>query len=281
MAEILDGKGFAEKIRLSLKKEIEKMEKKPCLAAVLVGEDPGSKIYVGIKERACNEVGILSKTYKLPEETKQDKLFNLIDMLNNDENTHGILVQMPLPKQISENIVIEKISPEKDVDGLQPVNLGKLFQGNPPLLVPCTPKGIMKLLDHYQISVAGKNVVIINRSKLVGRPLYAMMINADATVTTCHSKTKNLEEETKKADILVTAVGRRPSFMITKEMIKENAVIIDVGINRIEGKLYGDVDFENVKNKASYITPVPGGVGPMTVAMLLENTLIATKNILP
>jgi len=294
-ATIMDGRRLAQEIRANIRLEVNSLREdgvNPCLATVLVGEDPASKTYLKIKHSSCQEVGIQSRNFQLPTNTRAEELYRVIEDLNNDPTVHGIIVQLPLPPGINGDCLIEKIAPQKDVDGLHPINAGMLAYRKYEL-VPCTPKGIMTLLAHYKISLDGKHAVIINRSNLVGKPLSfllstldpaqllflstdILLLNADATVTVCHSRTKNLEKFTRDADILVSAVGHRPDFIITEDMVKEGAVIIDVGMSRIEGKLYGDVDFDNVLKKASYITPVPGGVGPMTVAILLHNTLIAT-----
>jgi methylenetetrahydrofolate dehydrogenase (NADP+)/methenyltetrahydrofolate cyclohydrolase len=294
-ATIMDGKQLAREIRNKIKVEIESLKEKgvnPCLATILVGDDPASKTYLRIKHLGCQEVGIESRDYQLPASTHPEELYRFIETLNNDQSVHGILVQLPLPRSFNGDCLIEKIAPQKDVDGLHPINAGHLAYRKYEL-VPCTPKGIMTLLAHYRISLDGKHAVIINRSTLVGKPLSfllstldpmqllflstdVLLLNADATVTICHSRTKNLEKFTRDADVLVSAVGNRPNFIITKDMIKDGAVIIDVGTSKIDGKTFGDVDFDNVLEKASYITPVPGGVGPMTVAILLHNTLIAS-----
>jgi len=248
----------------------------PCLATVLVGENQASITYVSNKQKACSEVGIETKDHKLPDSFSQKEMNSLIDLLNKDEKVHGILVQLPLPKQLDEFSTTSRISPIKDVDGLTPYNVGLLSSGRA-ILKPCTPSGIMELFDYYKISLLGKNVVIINRSHLVGKPLYHLMLEKNATVTMCHSKTKNLKQHCLSADIIVTAIGDRAKFTLTAEMVPDGAIIIDVGTSRQDGKLTGDVDYENVIKKASYATPVPGGVGPMTIAMLLKNTVTATS----
>ena len=280
MSEIMDGK----KVSQETKKEIIRKTKEfkdrtgvvPGLASVLVGNDPASEIYVRNKRRACGKCGMHSEEYNLPEEITEDELLSLIEQLNLDKKIHGILVQLPLPPHIDSTKVIRKLSPDKDVDGFHPENMGKLFQGEPNL-ISCTPYGIEKLLDYYNIEIVGKHVVVIGKSNIVGKPAAAVLLNRDATVTIAHLESKDLESITKIADILVIAIGD-PQF-IKKEMIKDGAVVIDVGINRNEdGKIVGDVDFEDVKKKASYITPVPGGVGPMTIAMLLWNTLEAAQS---
>ena len=276
MATILDGKKTAEKIRAKLKEEISRMKKKPGLAAIIAGNNSASKLYVDIKERTCSEVGIYSERYELPSETTQEKLLELIEKLNRSEKIHAILVQLPLPRHISETAVFDAMKVAKDVDGFSAANIGKLFAGNEGM-VPCTPKGVIRLLKEYGIEISGKHAVVIGRSKIVGKPLALMLLNRNATVTLCHTKTRNLAEHTKQADIVIAAAGSPK--LLTKDMIKEGAVVVDVGINKIDGKLIGDVDFETVKEKCGYITPVPGGVGPMTVAMLLENTVECYRRI--
>ncbi|TLX76391.1 MAG: bifunctional 5,10-methylenetetrahydrofolate dehydrogenase/5,10-methenyltetrahydrofolate cyclohydrolase [Thaumarchaeota archaeon] len=248
----------------------------PCLATVLVGENPASTTYVKNKQKACYEVGIETKDHTLPESFSQQEMNSLIDLLNNDNTVHGILVQLPLPKQLDEFATTSRISPIKDVDGLTPYNIGLLSSGRA-ILKPCTPSGIMELFDYYKIDLSGKNVVIINRSHLVGKPLYHLMLEKNATVTTCHSKTKNLKQHCLNADIIVTAIGNRAKFTLTADMIADGAIVIDVGTSRQDGMLAGDVDYENIIKKASYATPVPGGVGPMTIAMLLKNTVTAAS----
>ena len=278
-AIIMDGRSYAKEIEEELKRSVKELESdgiKPTLATILVGNDPASVIYVNIKHNACERIGIRSRDYHLPEDTDEEKILNLIDELNEDKDVNGILIQLPLPSHIDAYNVLKRLNPKKDVDGLHPENLGKLYY-NKCELIPCTPKGIIKLMKKYKIDVAGKKVVIVNMSNLVGKPLHQILINEGALVTLCHVEMKELKELTRSADILVTAVGRRPQYVFTEDMVKEGAVVIDVGINRLSGKIYGDVDFDSVSKKASYITPVPGGVGPMTVAMLLENTIIATK----
>ncbi len=275
---IIDGKFISKKIKQNLKNEIENLKSKnliPGLAVVLVGEDPASKVYVKNKKTACKEVGIYSEEYILPFETSQDELIGLINKLNSNPKIHGILVQLPLPNHIDEFVINSAIAPEKDVDVFNPVNTGKMFLGKSHLL-PCTPAGIVEIIKHENIPIEGKNCAIIGRSNIVGKPLAILLLQRNATVTICHSKTKNLESICKQADILICAAGN-PKF-ITENMVKDGATVIDVGINRLEnGKICGDVDFESVKNKAKYITPVPGGVGPMTIAMLLKNTVTAAK----
>ena len=273
--KILDGKLVKIEILKKLKKEVEKLERKPGLAVIQVGDDPASKVYVAQKEKMAKELGYKFKHIKLDKEVSQEELEATVKKINSDKTIDGLLVQMPLPKHLDSRKVQNLIKEDKDIDGLCDINAGKLTH-NVDCLMPCTPKGIMDILKHYKIEVEGKNVVIVGRSDLVGKPLASMMLNAHATVTLCHSRTKNLASITKKADILVAAVGKRG--IITKEMVKHKTIVIDVGINRVDGKIYGDVDFDSVKEKASYITPVPGGVGQMTVAELGENVLKAYKN---
>ena len=265
---IIDGKEISKKIKEELKQEIKTYMIKPCLAVIQIGNDPASDIYIKAKEKACNETGIYFKYIKFEETAKEIEVINKIVELNNDEYVNGILLQLPLPEKFNTEKLINYIARNKDVDGLTDINAGKLVN-NKNCITPCTPKGIMELLSAYDIEISGKNVVIVGRSNLVGKPLMSLFLNKNATVTVCHSKTNNLEEFTKNADILVVAVGKK--HLITSEMVKDGAVVIDVGINRDKDNLYGDVDFDEVSKKASYITPVPGGVGPMTVAMLLKN----------
>ncbi len=279
MSEIMDGKKVSQETKKEIIRKTKELKDRtgvvPGLASVLVGNDPASEIYVRNKRRACGKCGMHSEEYNLPEEITEDELLSLIEQLNLDKKIHGILVQLPLPPHIDSTKVIRKLSPDKDVDGFHPENMGKLFQGEPNL-ISCTPYGIEKLLDYYNIEIVGKHVVVIGKSNIVGKPAAAVLLNRDATVTIAHLESKDLESVTKIADILVIAIGD-PQF-IKKEMIKDGAVVIDVGINRNEdGKIVGDVDFEDVKEKASYITPVPGGVGPMTITMLLWNTLEAAE----
>ncbi len=313
-ATIMDGRGLSQEIRKGISEEVALFKKdgtSPCLATVLVGEDPPSMLYLGMKHKSCEEVGIKSTNIHLPADTTEKELLELMGELNEKRDVHGILVQMPLPQHIDSFDVVKAINPEKDVDGLHPFNMGsisyKRFN-----LAPCTPTGIMVMLSRYRIPLEGKHAVIINRSTLVGQPLHLflsrvepaqmllfntdiLLLNADATVTTCHSRTVDLEKFTKDADILISAVGQRrlpktpekgrdlsstrsedEGFVITGRMVKRNAAVFDVGVSRIEGKVYGDLDFKSVMRKAAYVTPNPGGVGPMTVTMLLYNTLIAT-----
>ena len=272
----IDGKIISTKIKEELKAEIKTYMIKPCLAVIQIGNDEASNVYISAKQKACSEVGIYLKHIKFDEDSREIEIINKIIELNNDEYVHGILLQLPIPEKFNEEKLINYISRNKDVDGLTDINVGKLIN-NKKCLVSCTPQGIIKLLEESGVSIPGKNVVIVGRSKLVGKPLISLFLNNDATVTVCHSKTNNLKEFTKNADILVVAVGKK--HLITEDMVKKDSVVIDVGINRIDGKLYGDVDYENVKNKVSLITPVPGGVGPMTVAMLLCNVKTFYKNL--
>jgi methylenetetrahydrofolate dehydrogenase (NADP+)/methenyltetrahydrofolate cyclohydrolase len=274
MVTILDGKKCSEKRLELLKEEIEDSGLYPRLATVIVGSDPASRMYVRMKHRACEKVGIGSVGIELPEETTTEAVLDAVLRLNADPDINGILVQLPLPEGIDTEKIIDAISPAKDVDGYHPENMGLLFSGKP-RFSSCTPAGIMTLLAEYKIPVAGSRAVVIGRSIDVGRPMAALLLNADATVTICHSRTKDLAEELRRADILVSAVGK-PHF-ITSSMVKPGAVVIDVGINQLDGKLVGDVDFGAVSGIASAITPVPGGVGPMTIATLMENTFRATK----
>ena len=274
MTTILDGKKCSEMLLELLKEQIEESGLHPHLATVIVGNDPASQMYVRMKHRACERVGIGSVGIELPGDTTTAKVREKVRQLNADPEIDGILVQLPLPKQVDAERVIEAISPAKDVDGYHPENMGLLFSGKP-RFSSCTPTGIMTLLKEYKVPVAGARAVIAGRSIDVGRPMAALFMNADATVTVCHSKTKNIGEELKRADILVSAIGK--AHFITPAMVKPGAVVIDVGINQLEGKLVGDVDFEAVKDIASAITPVPGGVGPMTIATLMENTFRAAK----
>lgn len=271
MAQLIDGKLVAKNLLEKLAEDISKLDKKPSLAVIIVGEDPASKIYVNLKKKKAIELGINSKVIELAYETTQNELLSIIDQLNKDETINAILVQLPLPKHIDKNAILEKITPLKDVDCFNPYNAGLISTGNVPYVYPCTPNGIIKLLEYYNISIESKDIVVIGRSNIVGRPMAQMFINKNATVTLCHSKTKNLSEITKKADILVSAVGQKK--LITSEMVKKDAIVIDVGMNRsLDNKLCGDVDFTNVREKTSFITPVPGGVGPMTICSLMLNT---------
>ena len=275
---LIDGKKVSGEIRNRLADEIQELKKKtgktPGLATLLVGDDPASAVYVRNKNKICGELGFQSFEQKLSADTSEEKLLQLVGELNSNKDVHGILVQLPLPDQIDSEKILQAIDPKKDVDGFHPVNVGKLVVGNA-LLTPCTPTGIIALLDRYDIEISGKNAVIIGRSNIVGKPVSMLLLHRNATITICHSRTQNLEEVTRSADILVAAVGR--ANFVTDEMVSEGTVVIDVGINRVDGKLTGDVDFEPVSKKASHITPVPGGVGPMTIALLMENTLKAFK----
>lgn len=278
-AILLDGKATAQVVKEELQQRIATLKENtgivPGLAVIIVGEDPASMIYVRNKENACETVGIYSQVIRLPDNTSQVELDQVIERLNKDTKIHGILVQLPLPKHLNDRAVIEGIDPKKDVDGFSSVNAGGLMIGMP-AFVPCTPKGCMRLLRETGESISGKEAIIIGRSNIVGKPMAMLLLEADATVTICHSKTQNLPEVVKRADIIVAAIGR-PCF-VTADMVKKDAIVIDVGINRgIDGKLTGDVDFETVKEIVSFITPVPGGVGPMTIAMLLENTVEAAE----
>lgn len=281
MTEIINGKEVSKKILYEIKVETEqlyeKYELKPGLAVVLVGEDPGSQIYVKNKRETCAKLGFYSEAYDLAYDTTESELLRLIDDLNNEPSIHGILVQLPLPKHIDEKRVLEAISPQKDVDGFHPSTQAKIFLGTA-TLEPCTPKGVIELLKRYNIKIEGKHAVILGRSNIVGKPLALMLLKENATVTICHSKTENLSEITKTADILVAAIGK--ANFVTSDMVKEGAVIIDVGMNRLaDKKLAGDVDYNNVFSKVNAITPVPGGVGPMTIAMLMKNTIESAKSI--
>ena len=277
MSKIIDGKAVSAYIKDNVAKEVASLKEKgveTCLAVILVGSDPASQIYVANKKKACAALGIISREYVLPETTTEEELLSLIKELNNDKSVNGILCQLPLPYGLNESVVINAISPEKDVDAFHPSNVGKIMIGDYDF-APCTPAGIMEMLKYYDISVEGKTCVVIGRSNIVGKPMSLLLLHKNGTVTTCHSKTADLKEVCRRADILVAAVGR--ANFVTADMVKEGAVVLDVGMNRSEGKLCGDVDFEAVKEKASYITPVPGGVGPMTIAMLMKNTLTAAK----
>lgn len=277
--QLIDGKAISAKVKEEVKNEAAQLTEKgviPCLAVILVGDDKASQTYVNSKEKACKACGIRSLKYTLEANTSESALIDLIQSLNENDEVDGILVQLPLPKHIDENKILEKISCEKDVDGFHAVNVGRLVSGLDGF-VPCTPCGIMRLFKEYGIEVSGKNAVVIGRSNIVGKPMANLLLNANATVTVTHSKTQNLAKITKDADIIVVAIGK-PNFL-KADMVKNDTVVIDVGINRLENnKLVGDVDFENVANKCSFITPVPGGVGPMTIAMLLKNTIKSAKN---
>ncbi|MDP7990111.1 bifunctional methylenetetrahydrofolate dehydrogenase/methenyltetrahydrofolate cyclohydrolase FolD [Bacillus sp. MHSD_36] len=278
VAVIIKGNEVAEKKRAQLTEEVVKLKEQgivPGLAVILVGEDPASRSYVKGKEKGCEQVGIYSELIELPETITEERLLAEIDRLNGDDRINGILVQLPLPKHIEEKAIIERISPEKDVDGFHPISVGRMMTGQDTFL-PCTPHGIVELVKETNLDISGKHVVVIGRSNIVGKPVGQLFLNENATVTYCHSKTKNMKELTKLADILIVAVGRPK--MITADYMKEGAVVIDVGVNRLEtGKLCGDVDFDNVLDVAGYITPVPKGVGPMTITMLLHNTVESAK----
>jgi methylenetetrahydrofolate dehydrogenase (NADP+)/methenyltetrahydrofolate cyclohydrolase len=279
VARIIDGKVVSADVKARVKKAVEQLKEagiQPCLATVLVGDDPASTTYVGSKQSDAKEVGITTRDHRLAATFKQSELLELVQLLNHDPEIHGILVQLPLPKHIDEFEIITALSPLKDVDGLTPYNAGMLQSGMG-LLKPCTPSGIIELLDYYEIDIAGIDAVVVNRSNLVGKPLALLLLERDATVTMCHSKTKNLNEKLRNADLVVTAVGNRQRFTLTGDMIKEGAIVIDVGTARLNNKLVGDADFESVKQKASWLTPVPGGVGLMTRAMLLKNTVTAAS----
>ncbi len=270
MATILDGKKLSVKILEDLADKLSKLSKKPHLVVILVGENSASRLYVGMKEKTAQRIGIKSTVLKYPENTSEQALLNKIQELNEDKDVDAILIQLPLPKHINSTNIIQAIYPKKDVDGFTPENIGKISIGVEPYAYPCTPKGILKLLEEYDINPEGKNVVIVGRSNIVGKPVAQMLLNKNATVTICHSHTKNISDITKTADILISAVGKHK--VIRKEMIKPGCVIIDVGTSVINGKTVGDVDFENLFELSSFITPVPGGVGPMTIACLMENT---------
>ncbi|AAP11095.1 MULTISPECIES: bifunctional methylenetetrahydrofolate dehydrogenase/methenyltetrahydrofolate cyclohydrolase FolD [Bacillus] len=278
VAVIIKGNEVAEKKRAQLTEEVVKLKEQgivPGLAVILVGEDPASRSYVKGKEKGCEQVGIYSELIELPETITEERLLAEIDRLNGDDRINGILVQLPLPKHIEEKAIIERISPEKDVDGFHPISVGRMMTGQDTFL-PCTPHGIVELVKETNLDISGKHVVVIGRSNIVGKPVGQLFLNENATVTYCHSKTQNMKELSKLADILIVAVGRPK--MITADYIKEGAVVIDVGVNRLEtGKLCGDVDFDNVLDVAGYITPVPKGVGPMTITMLLHNTVESAK----
>ncbi|NLK70250.1 MAG: bifunctional methylenetetrahydrofolate dehydrogenase/methenyltetrahydrofolate cyclohydrolase FolD [Clostridiales bacterium] len=278
MANLIDGKAVSAKVKAEVRDEAAKLKEQGIsigLAVVIVGNNPASRVYVNSKKKACEEVGFNSYEYALDENITQQELLDLIDVLNNDDKVNGILVQLPLPKHIDENAIINAISPDKDVDAFHPYNVGKIMIGEFSFL-PCTPAGVMELIDSTGVNISGKSAVVIGRSNIVGKPMSMLLLHRNATVTICHSRTTNLLEICNAADIIVAAVGK--ANFVTGDMVKEGAIVIDVGINRLEnGKLCGDVDFEAVSKKAGYITPVPGGVGPMTIAMLMKNTLTAAK----
>jgi methylenetetrahydrofolate dehydrogenase (NADP+)/methenyltetrahydrofolate cyclohydrolase len=276
---IIDGKKVSSQIIEHIASEVKslklKTEKSPGLAVILVGDDPASAVYVRNKNKTCTNIGFQSFENILPSDTSELILLNLIDELNNNDNINGILVQLPLPKHISSHKILEAIKPEKDVDGFHLQNVGRLVTGNPSF-IPCTPAGIIQLLDYYSVDLEGKSAVVLGRSNIVGKPVAFLLLEKNATVTICHSRTKDLSKITRQADVLIAAIGK--SNFVTADMVKDGSVIIDVGINRVEGKLVGDVDYQVVSQKVSLITPVPGGVGPMTIAMLMANTLQSFKN---
>ncbi len=279
MAKIIDGKIVSAALKQKVADEVTDFKAKhgraPALAVIMVGNNPASAVYVRNKHKACEAVGMLSYEYNLPEATTEDELLTIVKELNTRKDVDGILVQLPLPKHINEEIVINNISPEKDVDAFHPVNTGKILIGNYDFL-PCTPAGVMEMLSYYNIDIAGKECVVLGRSNIVGKPMALLLLGANGTVTVCHSRTKDLKDVTKRADILVVAIGK--AKFVTADMVKPGAVVIDVGINRLDdGKLAGDVDFDEVSKIADAITPVPGGVGPMTIAVLMKNTLTAAK----
>ena len=277
--QLIDGKALAKKVQDSVATEVEQLKQEknivPGLAVVIVGDDPASHAYVGMKEKACKYVGFYSIVHKMPDSISQEEIIEIIQMMNNNSHIHGILVQLPLPKHIDTDKILEVIDPKKDVDGFHPYNVGRLVTGLDGF-VACTPLGVMKMFEEYDIDLKGKDVCVVGASSIVGKPMASLLLNANATITVTHIHTKDLKAHTSKADIIVVGVG--VPGLIKEDMVKDGAIVIDIGINRIEdGSLVGDVDFENVSSKCSYITPVPGGVGPMTIAMLLENTLKSTK----
>jgi methylenetetrahydrofolate dehydrogenase (NADP+)/methenyltetrahydrofolate cyclohydrolase len=279
LAQILSGLTVSQDVKERVKKAVEELKKQgvnPCLATVLIGDDPASVTYVNSKQKTAKELGIATRDHRLKASFTQQELVDLVQLLNDDVEVHGILVQLPLPKHIDEFVITSSIGPLKDVDGLTPYSAGMLQNGMAHLK-PCTPSGVMEILDYYRIDVSGMDTVIINRSNLVGLPLALMLLEKNATVTVCHSKTKDLAHKLRNADLIVTAVGNRERFTLTADMVKQGAVVVDVGTSRHAGKLSGDVDFDSVKEKASWITPVPGGVGPMTIAMLMKNTVSAAS----
>jgi methylenetetrahydrofolate dehydrogenase (NADP+)/methenyltetrahydrofolate cyclohydrolase len=275
--KILDGKKLSEKIKEEVKKEVEELKKEgitPGLAVILVGNNPASQTYVRMKKNACAQVGIKSFGYEFDENISEDELLSTIKEINENPEIHGLLVQLPLPKHIDTTKILEAVAPEKDVDGFHPYNMGRLVEGLDSF-APCTPLGVMELFKEYNIDVKGKDVCVVGASNIVGKPMWALLVNAWATVDICHIETKDLAAHTKRADIVIVGVGK--VNLITADMIKDGAIVVDIGINKVDGKIVGDVDFENVSKKASFITPVPGGVGPMTIAMLLKNTIKAVK----
>jgi len=274
---IMDGRPVGQKIRECIKRQVDGLGDsgvRPLLATILVGDNPASRVYVRNKHSACRDASIASRNIELNSNTSQSELLDVINDLNKDPNVTGILLQLPLPRGLDDASAITEIAPEKDVDGLHPFNLGQLWRKSAPL-IPCTPKGVVVLLKYYGVDIAGRHVVIVNRTKLVGRPLAQLLLNEDATVTICHSKTQNLRDLGKEADILVTAIGHRQQFTVDSDMVKPGAAVVDVGTSNVNGKLTGDVEFDSVLKTASFLTPVPGGVGPMTIALLLYNTLTA------
>ena len=280
-AQILDGARYSEELRASIRKRVEALQTlhgiKTGLAVILVGNNPASEIYVRNKEKGCLETGIFSETIRLPEQTGQETLESEIERLNHDNRIHGILVQLPLPGHLNEAAALARILPEKDVDGFHLINAGRLMTGQDGV-IPCTPRGALYMIQQTGMNLNGMHAVVVGRSNIVGKPMAMLLLQQNCTVTICHSRTKNLEEYTRKADILIAAIGK-PRFF-TSDMVKQGAIVIDVGINRVDGRIYGDVDFENVRKKASWITPVPGGVGKMTITMLLQNTLEAAERVL-
>jgi methylenetetrahydrofolate dehydrogenase (NADP+)/methenyltetrahydrofolate cyclohydrolase len=279
MAQIIDGKGIAANIRQRLSDDVKKFHEEkgiiPKLCVVLVGDDPASQVYVRNKEKACDAVGMEGETRRIPASIKQDQLIEIVRALNKDKSVHGLLVQLPLPRGLDPIAVLNEISPEKDVDGLHPLNMGKLLRGEKPMHIACTPQGIIELILSTGVEIKSKEAVVVGRSNIVGKPIALLLLEKHATVTICHSRTRDLGDVTRRADILIASVGS--PRIIHGNMVKEGAVVIDVGMNRLEDKLVGDVDFEGAKERAGFITPVPGGVGPMTIAMLLKNTLNAAK----
>lgn len=275
---VLNGKELAGKIQAKIKEDVELLKKAsitPGLAVIMIGDDPASQVYVRKKAEACKEVGIYSVVHEMPDNIKEETIINTIKLMNENQNINGILVQLPLPEHINQTKILESIDPKKDVDGFHPYNMGRLFL-DLDSFVPCTPLGVMKIFEEYGIDVKGKDVCIVGASNIVGKPMAALLLNEFATVDICHVYTKDLKEHTKKADIIIVAVGK--AGLITEDMVKDDAIVVDIGINRLEsGKLVGDVKYDEVSKKCSYITPVPGGVGPMTIAMLLSNTIKATK----
>lgn len=278
MAVILDGKALSEKIREGLKNEVEQLKSrgiKPCISVLLIGENPASQVYVRNKKKAAEELGMVSSVYNLEKDVPEERMLNLLNELNRDSTVHGILIQLPLPSHLNEEKLLSLIDPKKDVDGFHPENMGLLLKGTP-RFEPCTPLGVIRILEHYNIKIEGRDAVVVGRSNIVGKPMAIMLMKRNATVTICHTKTQNIQDKIERADILVVAAGKPKA--VKGEWIKEGATVIDVGINRLpDGKLTGDVDFESAVKRAGYITPVPGGVGPMTIAMLLSNTVRAAK----